>query len=859
MKKSLAIFAIIISLIISASFSMLFLSDYNTVYKNFLSNIKVDVAAKSITPIKINKFPYPYIVIDSINEEGKIELQNVEIRFSLVSLLKLKPEISNLKIGTARVNLQNQEWDFINHEKLISEFLKKGGTKVNIDIANLYLLNELNNPEVIIKDLSLLKDGSFKGQINSADIFTGYFLENKNEIKFQVHFTNSDYEAKLVESYDKDFKLVSGNVDCNIKKLANFLASYLPDVRMMFAKLTDIETVNIKFDITPSNESISLKNIIVSSQSIDGKGQIILSKLPSISSLIELKFPKIDLGQLLVNEASESLAEKALSSHKLSFAGKLLKTDISVETVNLSETDKLSDVKFLSELEGGKLIIEGFTGKIDSDGHFSLIGEVEQNAYRSLFEGKVHIKHRDLNNILENIGYTQAKVEKITPFILTSDLKCTVIDFYLQNLNLKTDDLKMSGSISSKFIGATPRVKAALNFSSIDLNKHDYPVISPLQQFVWGFSQNMKDSNYLNKFIPIRTISYLGNFDIIFNNLLLNGKSLGKVNLLMNVAPSKIYIDNLYINTGIEFISTNLSLQAGGVKPEFDVKINDGIISGNFLSPAVLLDYRNSLLKDYSVDKVLVKIDGALSQFTQGDIKLEDVRFKIENDNILFKLSDLQAKTLGGNFKGEGSILLEPYTLNFVYALNSIDLPELSKILPQGLYNNVGRASINGMFSTNGDSLEKLLYNLYVKSSFVLKDTTINKFNIDGFVEDITNKDYNVQNLDSDIRHALLTGQTDVSSLDSDLELAKGVLTLKNTKFQTKYTSAALSASINIYDFGLNLTSAFSFYPMDKVQGEINKSYNPVRLNIKAMGTIFEPQKTADSQELLKALQFRKK
>jgi hypothetical protein len=175
MKKTLAIFAIIVSLSISAFFSMLFLSDYNTVYKNFLSNIKVDVAAKSITPIKINKFPYPYIVIDSISEEGKIELQNVEIRFSLVSLLKLKPEISNLKIGTARVNLQNQEWDFINHENLISEFLKKGGTKVNINIANLYLLNELNNPEVIVKDLSLLKDGSFKGQVNSTDIFTGKF------------------------------------------------------------------------------------------------------------------------------------------------------------------------------------------------------------------------------------------------------------------------------------------------------------------------------------------------------------------------------------------------------------------------------------------------------------------------------------------------------------------------------------------------------------------------------------------------------------------------------------------------------------------------------------------------------------
>lgn len=859
MKKTLAILIIFVSIIMFGFFSILFLIDYNTVYKNFLSNIKIDVAAKSITPIKVNKFPMPSIIIDNINEEGKIELQNVEIKFSFLSLLKLKPEINNLKIGTARINLQNQNLDLINHENLIAEFLQKGGTKVDIAITNLYLLNESNNPEITMKDLSLLKNGGFKGTINGTDIFTGYFAETKDEVKFQASFESSDYSAQIVETYSKDFKLISGNVECKLKKLASFLASYLPDVRMIFGKLTNKEVVGIKFDIEPTKEQLLLKNLIVSSESIDGKGQIIWAKVPNVSSTIELNFPKIDLNKLITIETGESSVDKFKSSRKTGFAGKALKTNITVDKINLSNNDNLSNVKFASDIEDDKFVIKGFTGKIDSDGEFALSGEVEQNAYRSLFDGKIHIKHRNLNNILDNIGYSEAKIEKITPFVLTTDLKCTVIDFYLQNLTLKTDNFKMNGSISSKFIGATPRVKASLNFSSIDLAKPDYPIISPLQQFTLSFGQNMKDANYLSKFIPIRTLAYLGNFDITFNNLLIDGKSLGKVNLAMDVAPSKIYIDNLSVNMGGDFISMNLSLQAGGLKPEFDVKINDGILSGNFLSPRALLNFRNILLKDYSADKIVMRIDGTLSEFNQGDIKLEDVKFKIENDNILFKFSELQAKVLDGNFKGEGNILLEPFTWNFVYALNSIDLAELSKILPKGLFDNVGGASINGMLSTNGDSIEKLLYNLYAKSSFVIKDTKIKKFNIDGLIEDITNKDYNVQNLDSDIRSALLTGQTDVSSLNSDAELTKGVLTLKNTKFQTKYSAASMSAAINIYDFGLNLASAFSFYPMDKAQSVINKSNDPVKLNIKAIGTIFEPQKTVDSTELTKVLQFRKK
>ncbi|MGI4776267.1 MAG: AsmA-like C-terminal region-containing protein, partial [Janthinobacterium lividum] len=204
--------------------------------------------------------------------------------------------------------------------------------------------------------------------------------------------------------------------------------------------------------------------------------------------------------------------------------------------------------------------------------------------------------------------------------------------------------------------------------------------------------------------------------------------------------------------------------------------------------------------------------------------------------------------------KAEGSILLEPFTWNFVYALNSINIASLCDVLPKGFLNNVGGMSIGGMLTTNGDNIEKLLYNLYSKSSFIVKDAEINNFSIDDFIDNFYSISYNTANITTDLQLALLTGQTDVDTLKGDLELSQGVLNLKNTSLKTKESIASIVASINLYSFALNLDALFSFHPRSQLRALQGTISRPMQLGVNVLGTIFAPQKTSDSDKFIQML-----
>lgn len=835
-----------------AIFSALLMIDYNAAYKNFLTNLKLEFTPENISKIQIHKFPIPYLQIESIKQDGKMELQDLEIKFSLLSLIKFKPEISSLKINTLKLHILNDDFSIVNHDKLIADLINKDDTKISVNVSNLILLDRNNTANLIIKGFEILESSNFKGTFVDIGEFTGSFTKNANKVNFQFNLGNEDYNFYLSESY-KDSKLSQGSIKAQIKNLPNLIQHGSPEISSIFSKMNQKEIIEIKFDIIPSDSSLTFENLSMVSNSINSTGSVIINKASNIPNIINLNFSKIDTNSLLDPQRSSSIREYK-TTNRFTFADKLLQTNISIDKVLLKDRESLNNVKILSTLELGKFFIKDFSGKIDSGGEFRLSGEISQNDFRSVFTGAINLQHSNLNNILTSFGYQKSKVERVTPFTLSSDLKITLIDMYLQNILLKTDNVKMTGNISSKFIGSTPRIQTSLEFSSIDLAKPDYPIISPVLAFAKSLTKDMKDNQYLSKFVPIRSLEYIGNFNITFNDLVYNDSTLGKVNLLMNVSPGQVRINNLYINNGIDYLSTNISLQATGLKPTLDVVINDGSLHVDFLNPQSLLSARNALVNEFRVDKVLFKLDCSLSKIYQNNLEFSNIRFSTENDNILFKITNLEANVLSGNLKAEGSILLEPNTWNFVYALNSFSLEDLSNNLPRGLLNTVGVGSINGLFSTNGDSLEKILYNLYSKSSILLKNTKINNFSIDDFTKYVVSTDYNNEDFQTNLTNGLLTGQTAILNLETNAELSKGIVTLKDLNFKTESTSCAAAASINIYNFGINAASIFSFYPLDKISRVSNKNSEPLKLGLKLAGTIFSVEKIPDTEELIKSL-----
>lgn len=367
----------------------------------------------------------------------------------------------------------------------------------------------------------------------------------------------------------------------------------------------------------------------------------------------------------------------------------------------------------------------------------------------------------------------------------------------------------------------------------------------------------MKEESYLGKFIPIRKLGSINNYDITFDRITINGKLYENVNFGLELAPGRVAVDQLYVSNDKGWIDTSFTLEAQGIRPNFAITIHNGSLSAPFLSAPGMLELKKIILDNFDLSKIDVSISGALKDLYQDDFAFRRVVFALRNDKNLLNIAKFDADLFKGRLQSSGSILLEPYTLNFVYALNSARVSEIARVLPEGALSSGGAISISGMWSTNGEKLDEQLYNLYIKSDVVAKDIVLGDFSLDEYIQELGNPTYNVNYFNDDLNKMLLTGQTQISDLTTGVELSKGVVTLQPLTFKTKYSTGTGSATFNLYDFSIDASSVFSFYVAKPKYGRSVTDYAPIKMTITAKGNFFTPKKEADTKKLVDFLKTR--
>lgn len=844
-----------ILLLICSMFAVVNYINYDTASNNFIQALQV--SPTNIAAIKLTKFPVPHLSIDYVKKDNLIELENVEVHFIPLSLLTFKPRISTIKIHNAKIYSTAQTFNIINHDQMIAALIQNNIRDVNFDVKNLTILNQNNQAIITLNNCNLNKNNvvsettSFKGEVSNIGKFSGNFETKDEQTDFTLKITNADYDFHLFETY-KDSRLSSGKGEYVIRNMANLLHHLIPDLDSVARRLKKSETVSIKFDIMPTEQLLKLENVTINSSPFSGNGVIHLSKYDNVTSTVKLHITKVDTQELLTTSGTLNKLTDSAHGIRFIFGNKSVITDILIDQIMLNNNEILKNTKLVSNLQHGKFFINDFSGIINSGGSFKFVGKITQNSVRSIFDGKVFLQHNDLNSVLKTLGYEEAASSKVTPFTLSSDLSLTLIDVYLQNFLLQIEDTKVSGSITTRFIGSMPHIIASLDFSSMDLNKKGYPILSPIIDFAKSLFQDMKNQSYLNKYIPIRTISSLGTLEVNFNDLLIDEDYSAKMYMFANISPGSIEISNFDIRKGGDHLNISANLSASSIKPQLSVKINDGNINVDFLTPKSMLDLRNKLLNDFDLEKIDLKLSCNLSRIAQDSLDLYNLKISLNNDNNIFTVSEISGDVFAGKLKAAGNINLDPYSINFVYALNSIDLTKLSAALPKNWLDTYGGLSINGSFSTTGDSLEKLLYELRSNSEFLIKNARINNFSIDQLVEKINNRTYDLSLFKNDLDQAISKGHTELVNMQGKLKLKNGIINMNDAVFNTKYTTGSVASAINIYNFQIALSSIFSFYIKDFSKNSVSETdkNNKASIKVDSTGSIFSAIKSADSTEL---------
>jgi len=137
MKKFILSLIGVIAIFLAVVGSSIYLTDYNKIYKDFVSSAKIDVKDINQVNYRIKQFPSPSLIIDEVKQEGKIELKNINIRFSLLSVLSFSHKVSDIEIGQAIIHLSNDDVNYIDHDEFIGELIKKEALTMSARIDKL--------------------------------------------------------------------------------------------------------------------------------------------------------------------------------------------------------------------------------------------------------------------------------------------------------------------------------------------------------------------------------------------------------------------------------------------------------------------------------------------------------------------------------------------------------------------------------------------------------------------------------------------------------------------------------------------------------------------------------------------------
>lgn len=836
-------------------YSSIFFTDFNRMYDKLSSDLRINVTSAKPDGIKVSYFPMPKIHIDQIDIPESYYFKDITLNFSLSSLLSFSPQISSIDIQEATIRLISDDTGLIYHDEFVSEIIAKDLLNIKTTIGKLILVESDDDIALEWRDFRLYEKGGayfFNATSAGPNILEGAFKQEQENVIFNFDIDTTNYSLSLQESY-KNGMLEFGNGKVTIVNSAAYIANFMPsgfDIRSYLNNSPN--DIAIEFQLTSSPEAVNLSDIKFSGDEIKGVGSATISK--SGQSSAELNFEYIDLSQNIDFNQNNKDVTYGYNQESNLYGDWVLSCGI--DKLKIGE-NTISNVQLQADSQNEKVRLHQFSGQFDEENDFLITGQLTKNAFRNIFQGNIEFQHSDITPLLSMITTEEIKQEQALPFAFSSKFSITPVYLSLQDLDITLSDMHVKGNYSVKYIGNQPRVNANLNVDSLNLSaSSQLDCINEMSDWVKSLFLDMKDSDYQNKFIPLRQIDFYGSYNIAIDNVMYNNAKYPNIAFNLEVAPGIMEVNRLYLSNEHSWVDCSISIAAQGVKPAISVTFYNGKILSSILSFEELLKERLKLLEHYDLSKVNLIISGYIDEIRDEKKQFGRIVFYTNNEDNLFKFEKLEFDSLGGRAQMTGSILLEPFTVNFSYGLASANLEMVSDFIPGNLIDTPGLVSASGILSTNGNSVEELLYNLYSKSSLIAKGVVWKNLSIDDFISRINNESYNIDNLQYDLDQMLLTGTTNISDMKLDFSISRGAFDFENINFKSKLTSSAGNMSFNLYEQTIEASLVSNFYILFKRKFKPG-SYQPIASKLEISGDLKNLKKTFESEKIQEILNVR--
>ncbi len=796
-----------------------------TGYKAQAGNVALSIfplPKVSIERLTVQNSPYSATEYLFVSEKVDITLDILQLLMGEVKLGTITMMRPVVELEVFRDNTTN--WAFLDHFSLSdlsfitpSAVLTKGGT-INLTDNHSGQVREFNAVDIDMgfdetsHDVDMnISFSVLQREVKIKGIFEAKAFSSLSQYNFGLDLNIQEEENAIIYKGDfgqgRDGLTYDGVFSVSIHNLTPWMEFFFTKEASdgIFKNLADEVPLKISGKAKAEGAKYSLTEIKIKSNETEGNGQIISDKYVYPQTQAVFNFDTLDMGGLV--DPKRPISDESFNA----FFSRFLPEDIS-SSLDLRMKKfiiggiQANDVRFMSSLDGGEMVINQAAMKMAGDTELLVFGIFKKSLDRSVqFDGSVELLGEHMLDFAHTFGFDKDRFVtdhdgsfRVKASIFFSRANSVISDFKLQ-----AGTLLASGGMTSGQ-GQEVNSEYTLRVSGMKLDPFATLLIPSSRRDVKksDFEDIMRRLDWLD---AVKTRTRI--------NLVLQDYSLSKTvgrqsTMHISIEPGKIKTDETEFELGGVVFSGSLGYDQTEEFPKISADISISVFNlepfaarnlrkspverDNFIPVWAESFFTLNYLKGYHSD-----LDIRFKKILHPDMPMQNARLVATSNNGRWDIKSFRADIWDGTLKVGGTMDVTSIpAISLSFSLEEIQSLGLMRAFANH-ENFLGSINLNGQITTSG--LNALNWVKNARGTFVIlgQNIVIKGFDVSSLVQAIPSV-RSVADVTNTVRVSMLRRHTSFSVVEGSFYLDNGVFKTSELKLRAKHSIGIVSGYMDL-------------------------------------------------------------